>query len=77
MHVAFLASLPSPTFDTCFNIDFLGKSILINEPSYNELPIKDDDAIKVLFDVLNLKSILYCVKAILLGKTLFLISSQS
>ena len=44
---------------------------------YNSLPDKNQDAIKVLFDVLDLRSIIYCWKAILLGKTLILISHST
>ena len=76
-HIAFLASLPSPTFNTLFQIEFLGKKLTIDEPMYDRIPDKNQDAIKVLFDVLDLRSILYCWKAILLGKTLILISHST
>ena len=76
-HIAFIASLPCPSFNTDFEIEFLSSKITISEPMYDKIPDKNEDAIKVLFDVLDLRSIIYCWKAILLGKSLVLISQHS
>ena len=33
-HLAFLATIPCPTFNTKFNIEFFNKTLIIEEPSY-------------------------------------------
>ena len=34
-HIAFIASLPCPSFNTQFEIEFLNRKITINEPMYD------------------------------------------
>ena len=34
-HLAFLASIPCPTFNTCFKVKFFDKDFVIKEPKYN------------------------------------------
>ena len=75
-HLAFLASIPCPTFNTVYHIEFFGKTLTINEPNYNEIPDKNQLALRVLFDMLDVRTILYCWKAILFDYTLVLVSSQ-
>ena len=75
-HVAFLATIPCPTFNTRYYVEFLNKSFKFEEPNYNEIPDKNQVAIRVLFSMLDVRSILYCWKAILFDCTLVLISSQ-
>ena len=76
-HIAFIATIPCPSFNTDFEIEFFGSKISFSEPKYDKIPDKNEDAIKVLFDVLDLRSIIYCWKAILLGKSLVLISQHN
>ena len=75
-HVAFLASIPCPTFNTRFHIQFFGKTLTLTEPRYNEVPNKNQFCIKALFDSLDVRTILYCWKALLLDHKLVLISSK-
>ena len=48
----------------------------MTEPNYNEIPDKNQIAIRVLFEMLDVRTIIYCWKAILFDQTLVLISSQ-
>lgn len=75
-HVAFLASMPCPSFNTRFNVQFFKKVLMFTEPNYDDIPNKNKIAIRVLFNMLDVKSILYCWKAILFDATLVLISSN-
>ena len=34
-HIAFIASLPCPSFNTQFEIEFLDRKITVNEPMYD------------------------------------------
>ena len=74
--MAFLATIPCPAFNTKFNVEFFNKSLTIEEPSYNIVPDKNQIAIRVLFDLLDVRTILYCWKALLLDYKLVLISGQ-
>ena len=75
-HIAFLSSIPCPTFNTRYHIEFFDKTLSFSEPNYDEIPDKNQLAIRVLFDMLDVRTILYCWKAILFDHTLVLISSQ-
>jgi len=44
-HLAFLKTIPCPSFNTRYNIEFLGKTLVINEGQYHELPNKNFKAI--------------------------------
>ena len=76
-NVTFLSTLPCPTFNTRFHIEFLGKTLMINEPNYDAIPDKNQKAISVLFDVLDLRTIIHCWKAMLLEKTVVLVSEST
>jgi hypothetical protein len=54
----------------------LGKTLVINEGQFHELPNKNFKAIKVLFEVLDVQTILTCWKALLLDHSLAVISCQ-
>jgi len=56
-------------------IEFYNKTVEISEKDYREIPHRNTIAIRTLFDVLDIKSILYMWKALLFDKTLILISS--
>ena len=68
-------SIPCPTFNTRYHIEFFGKTLTVSEPNYDEIPDKNQLAIRVLFDMLDVRTIMYCWKAILFDQTLVLISS--
>lgn len=57
-------------------MEFYRKTLTFQEPNYSEIPDKNQIAIKVLFSMLDVRSIIYCWKAILFDATLVLISSQ-
>jgi hypothetical protein len=59
-----------------YNIEFLGKTLKINEGVFNDVPNKNKTPIEVLFEVLDVKTILECWKAVLFEYTLVVISSQ-
>ena len=40
-HLAFMASIPCPTFNTRYHVEFFGKTLTMAEPNYNEIPDKN------------------------------------
>mmetsp|Transcript_7350 Transcript_7350/g.6583 ORF Transcript_7350/g.6583 Transcript_7350/m.6583 type:complete len:92 (-) Transcript_7350:99-374(-) len=74
-HLAFLKTLPSPTFNTIYNLHFLNQTIVIKENAFDQIPHKSTQAIKILMDVLDVRSIFFCWKALLFDKSLVLLSS--
>ena len=75
-HIAFLATMPCPDFNTRFNIEFLGKTLIIEERPFHSVPDKNKIALTVLFEILDVKTIIYCWKALLFDTSLILISSS-
>ena len=75
-HLAFLASIPCPTFNTRFKIQFVDKELIIVEPKYTDLPNKNQDCIQLLYKLLEPRTILYCWKALLFDYKLVLMSSN-
>ena len=73
-HIAFIRTVPAPSFNTHYRIEFMDKTLLIDEGRFDELPNKSHIAIKVLFDILDVRSIIYCWKALLFDHSLVLIS---
>jgi hypothetical protein len=71
-----LKTIPVPTFNTTYNIEFLGRTLKINEGVFNDVPNKNKVPIQVLFEVLDVQTILNCWKAVLFEYTLVVISSQ-
>jgi len=76
-HIAFLKTIPCPSFNTRFNIEFLGKTLIVNEQMFHKVPNKSQVSIQVLFDILDVTTILSCWKALLFDYTLVVISSQA
>ena len=68
-HLAFLRTIPSPPFNTIYNINFLSQTLVIKENPFDQIPNKSGHAIKILLDVLDVRSIFYCWKALLFDKT--------
>ena len=75
-HIAYLKTIPCPSFNTRFNIEFLGKTLIVNEQMFHKVPNKSQVSIQVLFDILDVTTILNCWKALLFDYTLVVISSQ-
>lgn len=68
-HLAFLKTIPSPSFNTIYNLQFLNQTIVIKENAFDQIPNKSSQAIKVLLDVLDVRSIFFCWKALLFDKS--------
>ena len=75
-HIAFLKTLPSPTFNSRFNIEFFQKTLIIDEQQFFKIPNKNNIAIETMFEILDIRSILYMWKAMIFDSTLVLISTQ-
>lgn len=68
-HIAFLKTIPAPPFNSNYNIYMFNKVFSIKEGTIDQLPNKNNYAVKILFDVLDVKSIFYCWKALLFDKS--------
>lgn len=68
-HLAFLRTIPAPPFNSVFNVHCLNQVFVFKEQSFDQIPNRNQHAIKILFDVLDVKSIFYCFKALLFDKT--------
>lgn len=74
--IAWLKTIPCPTFNTRYNLQFFSKTLVINEKPFNTIPMTNQIALKLLLKLLDIKSIIFCWKALLFDYTLVLISSQ-
>jgi hypothetical protein len=74
-HLAFLRTIPSPSFNSIFNIHMMNQTFVFKENPFDQIPNKSSKAIKILLDVLDVRSIFYCWKALLFDRTLVLVSS--
>lgn len=81
-NIAFLKTIPAPPFNSIYNIQMLPvikdnmvvpntlHTFTLKEDGFGEsLPNRSMTAIKVLFDVLDVRSIIYCWKALLFDKS--------
>ena len=68
-HLAFLKTIPAPTFNSIYNLYLFNQVFTIKEQTLDQIPNKNSYAIKILFDVLDVKTIFYCWKALLFDKT--------
>jgi len=75
-HVAYLRTLPSPSLNTKMLIEFRSKTLIVEEQSLYSIPHRNSIAISTLFEILDLRSILYMWKAMLFDMSLVLISTQ-
>jgi hypothetical protein len=76
-HLAYLKTVPCPSFNTKLNITFYNKVLTINEKEFEKIPCKNSIAIETLFEILDVRSILYMWKAMLFDYSLILISTQT
>jgi len=74
--IAFLKTIPCPSFNTKFNIELHQKTLIIEEGSMNHIPNNNDIAMRLLFQILDVRSIFFCWKALLFDYSLVLISNQ-
>lgn len=76
LHVAYLRTLPAPSYNSKMLVEFRSKTLILQEKSLNRIPHRNTIAIETLFEILDVRSILYMWKAMLFDYTLVLISSQ-
>jgi hypothetical protein len=76
-HIAFLKTIPCPTFNSRLQVEFYNKTVIIDEQHYINIPHRNIIAIETLFDVLDIRSIMYMWKAMIFDKTLVLVSTQT
>ena len=75
-HLAFLKTLPCPGYNTLMEIAFYKSRFKIDEKKYDLVPHRNSIAIQMLFQTVDVKSILYMWKALLFDCSIILISSQ-
>lgn len=75
-HLAYLRTIPCPTFNTAANVEFYKKTILLDEQQYFSIPNRNTIAISTLFEILDVRSIIYMWKAMIFDCSLILISLQ-
>ena len=75
-HIAFLKTIPCPTFNSRLQVEFYNKTVIIDEQHYINIPHRNIIAIETLFDVLDIRSIMYMWKAMIFDHSLILISTQ-
>ena len=76
-HIAYLRTIPAPTFNSQITIKFMDNYINLRENRFNMLPHKNNDAIRVLIDCLDFRTILLCWKALIFEKTLVVLSYET
>ena len=76
-HLAYLKTIPCPSFNSKLRIHFYKKLVIINEQEFFTIPNRNTIAIETLFDILDVRSILYMWKAMLFDCSLILISSST
>jgi hypothetical protein len=75
-HVAYLKTIPCLSFNSAANIEFYKKTILLEELNYYSIPNRNTIAIATLFEILDVRSILYMWKAMIFDCSLIFISLQ-
>lgn len=75
-HIAYLKTIPSPGFNTMHRIQLYNKPVKIDEQEIFTIPNRNTIALEILFDILDIRSILYMWKAMLFDCTLVLISTS-
>ena len=73
-HLAYLKTIPCPSFNTAANIEFYKKTILLEEMSFYSIPNRNTTAIATLFEILDVRSIIYMWKAMIFDCSLIFIS---
>jgi len=76
-HIAYLKTIPCPSFNSKHRIQFNRKLMIINEQEFFTIPNRNTIAIETLFDILDVRSILYMWKAMVFDCSLILISTQT
>ena len=76
--IAFVFTMPVPPYHTELTVQLSDDAQLVfTESRANELPHKNVRPVKVLFERLDVSSVLHCWKALLLDRKLILLSSQN
>jgi hypothetical protein len=76
-HIALLRTIPAPVFNSEVNLLFFDTFINIKENSFNELPHKNQNSIKILIEVLDFRTILKCIRGLLFDYTLIVMSQET
>mmetsp|Transcript_30244 Transcript_30244/g.46247 ORF Transcript_30244/g.46247 Transcript_30244/m.46247 type:complete len:158 (-) Transcript_30244:5867-6340(-) len=76
-HVAFLRTIPAPIFNSDISINMMDSIINLKENSFNLLPHKNSDSIKILIECLDFHTILKCIKGLIFDKTLIVFSYET
>ena len=76
-HLAFLKTLPCPTFNSRMNITIHSKRFVVDELQFNKIPERNSIAIRTLFQICDVRSILQMWKSLLFDCSVILISSQA
>jgi hypothetical protein len=71
-----LRTIPAPVFNSEINLHLNDVLINLKENKFNELPHKNQYAIKTLMEMLDFKTILMCLKALLFDRTLIVMSFE-
>jgi hypothetical protein len=75
LHIAYLRTLPVPSFNSTMLVEFHNKTLILEEKPFNTIPHRNSIAIQTLFEILDARSILYLWKALLFDYTVVFISS--
>jgi hypothetical protein len=73
--IAFLKTVPCPSFNTKFNIELHQKTLVIEEGPFNQIPNNNDIAMQLLFQIMDVKAIFFVWKALLFDYSVVLISN--
>ena len=76
-HISYLRTIPAPVFSSEINLLFFDTLINMKENSFNELPHKNQNSIKILIEVLDFRTILKCIKGLLFDYTLIVLSQET
>ena len=76
-NLAFLRTIPAPVFNSEINLSFMGSLINIRENSFNELPHKNQNSIKILYDLFDFNSILKCVKGLIFDYSIIIFGNEN
>ena len=74
-YVAYLKTLPCPVINCRILIEFHQKTLILDEGPLFTIPHRNSIAIETLFEILDVRTILYMWKAIIFDHSLILIST--
>ena len=75
-HISFLRTIPGPVFNSEVTIHFMNAIINMKQKSFNEIPHKNIESIKTLIDIVDFKTIIRCIRALIFDKTLIVFGDE-